>query len=321
MEGSKLLFVLGLLVIIISLLVQIRKRYKNEAKRKREKYEAIIAAGKEKQNELIQKGEDPKRKPGTSEISRVPIGEPFKDKFNGHVAQNQISKWEAEMFTLGRQLIGQIDSKMIAIETLTLEANHTANRLELLIEHFEQLTHKLEINGKNKPIAQTPPNHNSQKNKPQTANFNDYLNELETEIDDFQDKVDELDEAKEVTILSATSDLNSAPIEPTKNNDPFALSSPKFPGDNVTENIRTNIPANVRTNNHRAGLSIDSLFRESSKHSAISTSTNNDFTNNITPQNRKQIEMLANYGFNTKEIAQKLNITTREVDSILNVKK
>ncbi|MDR2762264.1 MAG: hypothetical protein LBB88_06635 [Planctomycetaceae bacterium] len=349
------------------MILQLRKRYKNEVSQKKKLYNDILAANKEKKDELIQKGEDPKKKPGTPEITRVPINEPFREKFTGASVQGQIAKWEAEMFTLGRQIIGQIDSKMIAIETLTLEANRTANRLELLIEHFQQIIDKLENNKKNQNNTQNIVTNNltnnvtkiistnsttdssipdNENNKP--TNFKNYLNELETEINDFKDKVDEFNNAKEVTILKAipnqekiqpdkseksdkfspsiyreiisneianqkstTSEIKSNSIKSPVNENPFALSSPRLPAsaiDNDVNNIRTNIPVDNRVNNPKSGLSIDSLFNDSSAQ-------------NENIPNRKQIEMLANYGYNSKEIAQNLNISIGEVELILSTKK
>ncbi|MDR1478691.1 MAG: hypothetical protein LBJ00_07090 [Planctomycetaceae bacterium] len=394
MDSSMLLFIFGMMIVIITLILQLRKRHNNEFERKKKNYEAILAANQKKVEELVQKGEDPKRKLGEPEMSRIHINDPFRNNFSGSVAQNQIAKWETEMFALGRQLVGQIDSKIVVIETLTLEANRTANRLELLIEHFEQLANKLENNGKNKTIDQpTPPNttntqnihntqhtkyQNTQTNTPtivpaaptseqlktgneiieqkieiQTTNFTDYLNELTTEIDGLQSKVDGLGGAKEVTILRATQtqklpdnpdtkitheittpEIKSDTIEPTiKITNPFALTSPRLPAgggaiesiqQNVHQNIRSNISSSIRLNNtadnnknndttdQTARLSIDALFGESA---------NRDTINNSNQLDRKQIEMLANYGFNSKEIAQKLNVSTREVDAILNSKK
>jgi hypothetical protein len=372
--------ILGIVIIIISLMVQLRKRYKSESERKKKQYEAILKAQKEKRDELIQKGEDPKNKPGTAEITRIPIGAPFSNKFAGTSAQGQLAKLEVEIYSLGRQLIGQLDSKMVAIETLTLEANRTANRLELLIEHFEQITNKLENQRKTKNETETktetkiqyqqtnnttkiiqnnsitestiPKNENTkQKIEPQPINFNDYLNEFETEINNFRDKVDDFGESKEVTILHVVAEQDkkspnkSDKIEPVKikpdpitptpisiltptatptptqtpasastsKTDPFSLSAPRFPGSDTNEKkIRTNIATNNRDNNQPASLSIDTLFNEPSTHKT--TNKNTSITN------RKQVEMLANYGYSTKEIAQNLNIPIGEVDLILNTK-
>ncbi|MDR1485326.1 MAG: hypothetical protein LBT09_10940 [Planctomycetaceae bacterium] len=364
------------MIVIISLIVQLRKRHILESARKRKQYDAIVAAQKEKREELIQKGEDPKKKPGTSEMTRVPINDPFGNKFSSGAAQGQIAKLEAELFALGRQLIGQLDSKMIAIETLTLEANRTANRLELLIEHFEQVADKLENSRKNKietpeknQNKQIAPNHTSQINntinnvtkippqnpiteseklgnenirrgvEPQPVNFTDYLSELETEINEFQDKVDEFGGGKEVTILRAVTEqennlpdksakITSAEIKPasiasTQSNDPLALSAPRFPGENSTDkNIRTKIPASNKENYQPVGLSIDSLFNDPASHTTTATTTtSSNSANNTNMPNRKQIEMLSNYGYSTKEIAQNLNIPIGEVDLILSTKK
>jgi hypothetical protein len=61
-------------------------------------------------------------------------------QFNGAYSPRNIAKWEAEIHQIGRQMIGTLDSKMVALQTLTQEANRVANRIELLLERFEQLT-------------------------------------------------------------------------------------------------------------------------------------------------------------------------------------
>ncbi|MDR0391314.1 MAG: hypothetical protein LBH59_05375 [Planctomycetaceae bacterium] len=358
MPDTTYLLIFAIIIIIISLMVQLRKRHRLEVERKKRQYEAIVAAQKERKDELIQKGEDTKTKAGTSEMTRVPIGDPFSNKFSGGSSSHgQFAKLEAEIFTLGRQLIGQLDSKMIAIETLTLEANRASNRLELLIDHFERIANKLENYNKNQtePITQNQnnikniiPNNPSTKStitlneNTQPTNFKDYLNELETEINSFQDKVDEFGKSKEVTILRAVENQekklpdNSDKITTPENNptqttrstslssntDPFALSAPRFPGSNTNENNSTKIPTNNQTNKQPTptGLSFDTLFNDS----ATQTTTPNKDTNNTTNTNlpnRKQIEMLANYGYSIKEIAQNLNIPIGEVDLILSTRR
>jgi DNA-directed RNA polymerase specialized sigma24 family protein len=68
----------------------------------------------------------------------MPLGDPLGTPFTGNI-QGIAAKWEVEIHKLGRQIIGQIDSKMSALQTITLDANRTANRLEILVEHLEQI--------------------------------------------------------------------------------------------------------------------------------------------------------------------------------------
>lgn len=51
-------------------------------------------------------------------------------------------KWEAELHQMGRRIIGRIDSKATALQAVTLHANRMANRLEVLVEHWEQVSRK-----------------------------------------------------------------------------------------------------------------------------------------------------------------------------------
>ncbi|MDR2171717.1 MAG: hypothetical protein LBP59_16360 [Planctomycetaceae bacterium] len=370
MQNSTYLFILGVMIVIISFILQLRKRYKTEAAKKKKLYADIAAAQKERREELIQKGEDPKKKLGESDLSRVPLGEPFRNKFSGSAAQSQIGKWETEMFTLSRQLIGQIDSKMVAIETLTLEANRTANRLELLIEHFENIIDKIENNNKNKSnetinnITQFTKHNQTQQQETikkeneiiqqnpeqQPKKFKDYIKELTTEINEFQDKIDDFGTLKDVTILKPITDkekittnnnaeFNNAEIKNTEfknieiknteikntpektetNHNPLSLSPPRLPGENITENFISNVnhtPKNNQKNNQPSNLAIDEFFNNTQNNV-----TKNNPAPNATPPNRQQITMLANYGYSTKEIAQNLNIPIGEVELILESKK
>ena len=52
------------------------------------------------------------------------------------------AKWEAEVWQKGRQIIGQLDQKMTALQAAALEGNRMANRLEIFVEHLEQTTRK-----------------------------------------------------------------------------------------------------------------------------------------------------------------------------------
>jgi hypothetical protein len=342
------MFALGLIVIIVSVL-QLRKRYRQESERQKNQLAAISAAQEEERRRQKQKGEEQRQKPGTPELNRVPIAPPPQDKFTGTIPQGQIAKWEAEIFTIGRQIIGQIDSKMVAIETLTLEATRAANRLELLIEHFEQLTeninskknndqkksHRNTIETNHKPESQNQQQLNNtetlvsnEKTAPENTEqkpekFIDYLSELETEINDFQDKIDEFGKAKDVTILKAVDNIhqfddsqlakkqseNSNSINSQKNVNLPHLSSPRFPGNNIDneKSNSTNTKEAKQEQNRTVGLPIESLFNESADNTNI-------------PQ-KKQIEMLANYGYNTKQIAQNMNMTIGEVEMILSLKK
>ena len=88
--------------------------------------------------------------------TRAPLSDPFGTPFAGNI-RGMAAKWEAEIHQLGRQIIGQIDSKMAALQAISLDANRTANRLEILVEHLEQIARQ-QIEWQQNQIAQNTPN-------------------------------------------------------------------------------------------------------------------------------------------------------------------
>ena len=65
------------------------------------------------------------------------IAPPFADD-----EPEMIADWKAKVQRLGQQAIGQLDCKITALQAITLEGNRTANRLEVFVEHLEQVTQK-----------------------------------------------------------------------------------------------------------------------------------------------------------------------------------
>ncbi|MGL4594312.1 MAG: hypothetical protein ACRCUY_06245, partial [Thermoguttaceae bacterium] len=78
--------------------------------------------------------------PSQRVAARVPEPESFARSFDGGHVPNSVAKWEAEIHQIARQMIGQLDCKMVALQSITAEANRVANRLELLVEHLESLS-------------------------------------------------------------------------------------------------------------------------------------------------------------------------------------
>ena len=135
-EPAHLVLLLGILIVITTLLRQIGQRNRLNA-RKRQQHEAAIRAAEKAERQRRQETVVPKSKiipPQT----RLPLADPFATPFTGNI-QGIAAKWEAEVHQIGRQIIGLIDSKMAALQAITLDANRTANRLEILVEHLEQI--------------------------------------------------------------------------------------------------------------------------------------------------------------------------------------
>ena len=129
----------GILLVIIVLMRQLSSRQRYNVQRQRERA-AIIKTAQEAEHKnkgLTQTATLQKAKVVQSQ-TRIPLSDPFGVPFTGAI-QGKAAKWEAEIHALGRQIIGQIDSKMAALQAITVDANRTANRLEILVEHLEQI--------------------------------------------------------------------------------------------------------------------------------------------------------------------------------------
>ena len=127
---------LGIIIVIVVQLRLISRRTRESIKKQRQQetdQQAAEKAERKRQRETV----IPKSKVLPSQ-TRGPMADPFSAPFAGNI-QGVAAKWEAEIHQIGRQIIGQIDSKMAALQAITLDANRTANRLEILVEHLEQI--------------------------------------------------------------------------------------------------------------------------------------------------------------------------------------
>lgn len=140
----------GIVIITASLMLHQFKRRRRELEQQA-KHRATVEVAKElEQKRQSQMGKIVKTKPEKS-YSTAPERVPFPDlsdkQFTGTYSPRNIAKWEAEIHQIGRQMIGTLDSKMVVLQTLTQEANRVANRIELLLERFEELA-KTQFNSK-----------------------------------------------------------------------------------------------------------------------------------------------------------------------------
>jgi len=135
-DPGLLVMMCGIIIGIVMLLRQISRRHRQNEKKQRqfEIDRRTALEGEHKQQMLAVR---PKAKVSPPK-TRVPLGDPFGTPFTGNI-QGSAAKWEVEIHQIGRQIIGQIDSKMAALQAITLDANRTANRLEMLVEHLEQI--------------------------------------------------------------------------------------------------------------------------------------------------------------------------------------
>ena len=135
-ETWHLTLMLGIIIVIVIMLRQISHRHRRNAKQEGQleaDRQAALDAERKKQMLVVH----PKSRTASPQ-TRVPLGDPFGAPFAGNI-QGSAAKWEVEIHQIGRHIIGQIDSKMAALQAITLDANRVANRLELLVEHLEHI--------------------------------------------------------------------------------------------------------------------------------------------------------------------------------------
>lgn len=384
-ENSQFLFILGIVVITTSLILHLRKRQRAEAERQARRRAEIKAAQEAERKRQVQRGEKVKSNPTTSP-DRMPLTDPYDATFTGSASPKNLAKWEAEIHQIGRQMIGQIDSKMVALQVLTLEANRVANRLEILVDHLENLVvphspgdlpaENYQENKTNKPnaISENPEIHSTE-HVPRLISaapsesiaepvrmeaFADILDDLESELDQFHEestrwKAEPVEQVLPATIIKASDfsekeisqSWNSQPLPssiPSSLSNPLSLSSPRLPGD-----LFADLPSNIRHKTERKTVSAESLLEPTrqttsrSKSNALSIDSlyegrSNPNTGKPLPPGglfdekpltgkggsrlalRKQVEMLADYGYTANQIAQNLNITVGEVDLMLSLR-
>lgn len=155
-ENPEYLLIAGIIVATTSLVLHFRKRRQLEARRQAERRAAAEAARESERIRKLRRGEKAANRPSKLAPDRMPLPESHDTTFAGAASPRNIAKWEVEIHQIGRQILGQIDSKMIALQTLSLEANRAANRLELLLEHLEQLIHE-KIPARDQATAPTVP--------------------------------------------------------------------------------------------------------------------------------------------------------------------
>ena|GEM_PF-1925367 len=137
LNTAYLFFLIGLVVIIVTLLRLIRQKARRDARKEQDK-EAQLKTAKELERQSRMISPIPQAKVTTPK-NRMPVpANPLGPHFTGGI-QGHAAKWEAEIHQLGRQIIGQIDSKMAALQAINIDANRTANRLEILVEHLENI--------------------------------------------------------------------------------------------------------------------------------------------------------------------------------------
>lgn len=104
-------------------------------------------------------------------------------KFSGKNVPDFVGQWETEIHELGRQIVGQIDTKLALLRALTQEANRTILELEAIIEKKEE--------------DKSPMPEKSVVDKKESI-----LDELKEELSQFDELETEMAEADSKTVLT-----------------------------------------------------------------------------------------------------------------------
>jgi hypothetical protein len=266
----------GIVILTLSLIRYQIKRRRKEVIRNAEKKKAAQLAAEKEQRRQKQHGEPVKTQPEYKE--RFPVKNPVIDTFTGSAPPRQILQWELEIDELGRRMVGQLDSKMSALQTMILESNRIANRMEILLEALEKYKHLYEP-GALAPAAETA---ETGVNTPGSLEVKPLvLNDLEAELHQLEKEIKQsfAEEPQSVSILRESATLSQQSSQ---------QGSPP-----------------------PTGSHFDSLFSEQNKTFK---------PNGASLELKKQIEMLADYGNDARQIAKDLNIPIGEVDLILSLR-
>ena len=337
-----ILLLAGVAILTTSLIMRTWRQQQRAAKRTAERRAAALAAKEAERKRRAMAGDLPMvTSPSGSSVApeRVPLGEPFDAVFTAGATPRSIAKWETEIHQIGRQMVGQLDSKSAVLQTLILEANRAANRLEILIDTLETLLKNstLQRSTEVSHDSSEAPNLVPRESTTEAAALADVLTELENEIDQFHEKVEEsmptaiiLKAEKTVptpsaptsgTGTEATFSVESQPVPATSDDDRqqglpiaslFEDNLVKWPGESKSALNRLSVP-----------LYETPLIEQSIHPKPISESI---LDNRLVDQlgapldKRRQVEMLTDYGYTPKQIAQDLDLTIGEVELMISLR-
>ncbi|GHT17891.1 hypothetical protein FACS1894189_4680 [Planctomycetales bacterium] len=295
------LFLAGLIVVIMTLMLQLRKRSRQNAEQLAKRQAAIKAAREAEIKRQIQMGEVVKTKVGSAQSDRMPMTDPLGTKFVGATMPRNIAKWETEIHQLGREIIGRLDSKMVAIQVLTQEATRAANRLELLIDHFEQLA-KMQANRQQEQAAQEPePEIEEEIAEEITAtSLAEVLTDLESDLDRVHREIEQsttllTDTVGEVSVFQPV-------VEPIRG---ASLQQSPLP---IAGQQGQQLPPSI---------SLASVYED---NPTPAQPENRKPVPGSHLNLRKQVELLSDYGYEPQQIAHSLDISLGEVDLMLKLR-
>ena len=242
----------GILAGLVIVLLVLVRQFTQRLRRKTEK---------QPQRKVTEQAVERKNHPPTAKVRRPLLT---------GLLQSSAAHWESEIQQLGTQIIGQLDSKIVALQATALNADRLANRLEILVEHLEQ-------------IAQRQQNQVAQHTDPPTG-------------------VSGLSTSKESPIVTAATTVrDAAPLTDML----------KEIADDLGDVRKTilQLPTFTEQLDPETPLRIPELQEETPVIPKTDSSVNI----------RLEVEALAKYGKNPKDIARQLDISPEEVNLILQV--
>jgi cell division GTPase FtsZ len=253
----------GLVIVLAVLLLQLRQRLRRKVKKQRQRKIA---------------NHEPEQEPPLPK-KRAPL-------LSG-LLKSSAEKWEAEIQQLGQQIIGQIDSKILALRATTLNANRMATRLEILVEQLEQIAQR-------------------QSELQQNQAAHDTNTDTDAGVEPARKGTSAKTAAK--PMLSGTATSDTVPLADIPLTDML-----KEIAEDIGDVRKTilQLPTLTEQLDPEAPHRIPELYEE------IPVTTDADPAVNI----RHEVEALANFGLSSKDIARKLQISPEETDWILQVGK
>ena len=223
----------------------------------------------------------PRKSPAPSSRTQIQPAAPLGASFAGNI-QGIAAHWETELYQIGRQTIGQVDSKIVALQAVTSHANRMANCLEILVEHLEQVF-RMQTERQQKQMAQEV---QAKPSEPAPATITESVLEavpLDEMLQELADDLECLHRAiKRSTTFDVSLELEDTPEQSNKRSVPL--------GDQPE-------PANARRPSKRQGgipeISFNEICREA--------------------------EMLMEFGLEPREIAKHLGVPLDTLEFLLQI--
>lgn len=265
----------GLAILVLTFVLRLRRQYRAEAERQYRRQRANTIETPVGRTPLTNNGGRGLPRQPSQLLKQEPL-------FTGNNnPASALARWEVEIDALGRQVIGQIQSKMVALQTLLLETERLANRVELLLERLDESSKQQVLRTTIAPLTLTPVPV-SVHDAPRTACPIDVPTDALAADDSASESADDdtsLDAAIEAVVgRRAGSAGGGRPI-------PSSLAEMPAVEREIT---LPSIPV--------ASLAHDPLHRRERDSDAV---------------------LLANYGYSPREIAARLNASIGEVESLL----